>query len=57
MKIASLQDYEKRPILKVVKGSLKNKSVNKTILINTLIPNFSFKNKKGEVITTFNSML
>jgi len=57
MKTASLQDYEKRPILKVVKGSLKNKSVNKTILINTLIPNFSFKNKKGEVITTFNSML
>jgi len=29
MKTASLQDYEKRPILKVVKGSLKNKSVNK----------------------------
>jgi len=57
MKIASLQDYEKRPILKVVKGSLKNKSVNKTILINTLISNFSFKNKKGKVITTFNSML
>lgn len=57
MKTASLQDYKKEPFLKVVKNSLKNKSVNHNTCINTLAPNFSYKNNKGEIITTFKSML
>ena len=57
MKTASLLDYKRKPLLKVVKSSLKNKSVNHKICINTLIPKFSFKNNKGEMITTFRSML
>lgn len=56
MKAAGLQNYKKKPFLKVVKNSLKNKSVNNKN-INTLIPNFSFKNNKGETITTYKSML
>ena len=57
MKTASLLDYKGKPLLKVVKNSLKNKSVNHKICINTLIPNFSFTNNKGEIITAFNSKL
>ena len=57
MKTASLLDYKRKPLLKVAKSSLKNKSVNHKICINTLIPKFSFKNNKGEMITTFRSML
>jgi hypothetical protein len=57
MKTASLLDYKKEPLLKVIKNSLKNKSVNHKICINTLTPNFSFINNKGETITTFKSML
>ena len=57
MKTTSLQNYKKKPFLKVVKNSLKNKSVNNKNIINTLIPNFSFKNNKGETITTYKSML
>ncbi|MEX1384000.1 hypothetical protein [Lutibacter sp.] len=57
MKTTSLLDYKKETFLKVIKNSLKNKSVNNKISINTLIPNFSFKNNKGDTITTFRSML
>lgn len=57
MKTPSLQSYKKKPLLKVVKSSLKSKSVNNKKFINTLIPNFSFTNNKGETITTFNSVL
>ena len=57
METASLLDYKRKPLLKVAKSSLKNKSVNHKLCINTLIPKFSFKNNKGEMITTFRSML
>ncbi|UMB53480.1 hypothetical protein MKD41_14225 [Lutibacter sp. A64] len=56
MKTASLIN-SKVPLLKVVKSSLKNKSVNHKLHINTLTPNFNFKNNKDEIITTFKSML
>ncbi|UMB60080.1 hypothetical protein MHL31_13465 [Lutibacter sp. A80] len=57
MNATSLNINKKEPILKIVKSSLKNKSVNDKISINTLTPNFSFKNNKDETITTFKSML
>jgi len=56
MKTASLKN-SKEPLLKVVKSSLKNKSVNHNLCINTLTPNFNFKNNKDEIITSFKSML
>lgn len=57
MKTTSLLDNKKEPFLQVIKNSLKNKSVNHTRCINTLTPNFSFKNNKGEIVTAFNSEL
>mgnify|MGYP006891246352 CR=1 FL=1 len=40
----------KKPHLKVIKNSLKqNKTINR-IYINTMFPNFSFRNHLGETI-------
>ncbi|SNR81655.1 hypothetical protein [Lutibacter flavus] len=47
---ASLQNFEKQAHLKVVKNSLKKKSANIKMYINTLTPGFSYTNHKGETI-------
>ena len=57
MKATSLEINQKEPLLRIVKSSLKNKSVNHNLCINTLTPNFNFKNNKDEIITSFKSML
>ncbi len=52
MEATNLQGFRKEKFLKVVKNySLKNKSINCKIQINTLIPGCTYTNHKGEIIT------
>ena len=50
MKTASLIDYKKERYLKVIKNSLEKKIVYSKLNINTLTPEFSYRNHKGETI-------
>ena len=58
MKTASLKNQKEKLHLKVVKNKLRRKkSVSPKIFINTLIPNFKYKNSEGEFSSPTNSIL
>jgi hypothetical protein len=51
MKAKSLQNFEKKSLLRIVKNSLKNKSANHKLQINTLTPGFTYINHMGKTVT------
>ena len=55
MKTALLKQ-EKKLHLTVIKNSNKIKSVNTQLFINTLYPNFTYQNSKGENVSPENQV-
>lgn len=51
MKSSSLKQNIIEPFLKVVKNSNNMKSQVNRIYINSIVPNFSYTNHNGEIIT------
>lgn len=51
METAIIRNYFQEPYLKVVKGpEIKTKNTINRIYINTLIPNFMFRNSNGDIV-------
>ena len=58
METAIIRNYFEEPYLKVVKGpKVKTKNTINRIYINTLIPNFMFRNWKGDIVKPENFVL